>query len=325
MEIPNIINMKSKISTSTNINEFYKKLSPFNITGINDYNHKNDNNNKYKLCPSHSKFNFKKILPILTNETFEQNEKEEKLSFIKSLIKKPKNQPYDGYACFRKKPTINYLLKKFELKDNQVILEKNKLCKIPYPLIKFISNRKSPNKSKELMTDILGAELNDLSASQKNDIKYKKYKLPIKITKLKCPEIFNNNSNFFRKIKNFSDSKKNDNKKDLEIPLIYKYIDKKNIKNKDMVKTSFNRNRNLYSGLETCRPCYNNRRIKNILMKSYCGEDNNLTEHSTFTNNISIMKNGVSKKLESKNEKFDDILKDISQLKSNNHIMAFES
>ena len=146
MKIKNIINMKSKISTSTNINEFYKKLSPFNITGINDYNHKNDNNNKYKLCPSHSKFNFKKILPILTNETFEQNEKEEKLSFIKSLIKKPKNKPYDGYACFRKKPTINYLLKKFKLKDNQVILEKNKLCKIPYPLIKFISNRKSPNK-----------------------------------------------------------------------------------------------------------------------------------------------------------------------------------
>ena len=325
MEIPNIINIKSKISTSTNTNEFYKKLSPFNITGINDYNHKNDNFNKYKVCPSHSKFNFKKILPILTNETFEQNEKEEKLSFIKSLIKKPKNQPYDGYACFRKKPTINYLLKKFELKDNQVILEKNKLCKIPYPLIKFISNRKSPNKSKELMTDILGAELNDLSASQKNDIKYKKYKLPIKIAKLKCPEIFNNNLNFFRKIKNFSESKKNDNKKDLEIPLIYKYIDKKNIKNKDMVRTSFNRNRNLCSGLETSRPCYNNRRIKNILMKSYCGEDNNLTEHSTFTNNISIMKNGVSKKLESKNEKFDDILKDISQLKSNNHIMAFES
>ena len=317
MEIPNIINIKSKISTSANTNEFYKKLSPFNITGINDYNHKNDNFNKYKVCPSHSKFNFKKILPILTNETFEQNEKEEKLSFIKSLIKKPKNQPYDGYACFRKKPTINYLLKKFDIKENQVILERNKLCKIPYPLIKFISNRNSQNKSKELMTDILGADLNDLSAQQKNDIKYKNYKKPIKITKLKCPQISSNSSNFYKRIKNFSESRKFNNKKDIEIPLIEKYNDKKKI------RTSLNRD--IYNGLETNRPCYNNRKIKNYLMKSYIGDDINLTEHSTFINNISVLKNDVSKKLESKKDKFDDILKDISQLKSNNHIMAFES
>ena len=60
-------------------------------------------------------------------------------------------------------------------------------------------------------------------------------------------------------------------------------------------------------------------------MKTYCGDDINLTEHSTLINNISVLKNDVSKKLESKNENYDEILKDISQLKYNNHIMAFES
>lgn len=317
MEIPNIINYKSQNITSRNINDFYKQLNPFNITGINEYKNKNSNYNNYKISPSYTKFKYKKILPILTNDTFEQNEKEEKLSFIRSLIKKPKSKPYDGYACFRKKPTINYLIKKFDIKENLVILEKNKLCKIPYPLIKFISNRKSPNKSKDLMTDILGADLNDLSAQQKNDIKYKNYKKPIKITKLKYPEISNNYSNFYKRIKYFSESRKNHNKNDFEIPLIEKYNDKKRIRN------SFNRD--IYNCMERNRPCYNNRKIKNILMKSYIGDDINLTEHSTFTNNISVLKNGVSKILESKKDKYDDILKDISQLKSNNHIMAFES
>ena len=67
------------------------------------------------------------------------------------------------------------------------------------------------------------------------------------------------------------------------------------------------------------------RRMKNILRRSYCGDDINLTEHSTFMNNISILKNEVAKKFESKGEKIDNILKDISLLKSNNHIMAFQS
>ena len=57
-------------------------------------------------------------------------------------------------------------------------------------------------------------------------------------------------------------------------------------------------------------------------MNSYCGIDNNLTEHMTVMKNISILKNDVTKKLDSK---YDDILKDISILKSNNHIMVYES
>ena len=69
------------------------------------------------------------------------------------------------------------------------------------------------------MSNILGAEFNDLSVEQKNDIKYKKYTKPIKITKLKYPEI-NNGSNFFRKIGNLSERKSLNKNRYLEFPFL---------------------------------------------------------------------------------------------------------
>lgn len=316
MDIPHPNNFKTQISTSTNSkNEFFKKINTFNLTGINDYNDKN-NSNKNKLSPLNSNFNNTNIFPPSTNEEFSQSEKEEKLSFIKGLIKKPKDKPYDGYACFRKKPTINYLIKKFDIKDELHIFEENKLCKIPYPLIKFISNRKSLNKSKDLITDMLSAELNNLSVQQKNDIKYKNYKKPIKITKLKYIE-----GNNYRRINNFSEPKnlKNNN---LEFPYLTENNNRRIINKRYIIDNPLFMDN--YSYLNTNRPCYNDRSIKKILMKLYCGDDINLTEHSTFKKNISILQKDVSKKLKIKDDKFNDILKDISILKSNNHIMAFE-
>ena len=323
MEIPNIINLKIDNSKSANKNDFFKKINPYNITGINDYKNQNKYHNKINLIPLYSNSIISNRLPSLPNEDLFQNEKEQKLSFIKNLIKKPKDKPYDGYASFRKKPTINFLLKKFEIKENFKIFEENKLCKIPYPLIKFISNRKSPNQSKELITDILSAELNDLSASQKNDIKYKNYKKPIKIRKLKLAERFNN-SNFSQRIKYYSNNSNFNNKKDFDFPFLEKNNHKRQRNKKIMNENSFNKDN--YSCLTTDKPnpCYNDRRIKKKLIKSYCGDYMNLTEHSTLKNNISILKNDVAKKLKYKNTKFNDILKDISLLKAKNHIMAFE-
>ena len=242
----------------------------------------------------------------------------EKLKIIRSYIKKPDDRkPYDGYACFRKKPTINYLIRKFDKKDKKIIFEEHKLCKKPYPLIKFLSNRKSPNHSKHLITDMLSAEFKELSIQQKNDIKYKNYKKPINLAKIEYPEI-SNRTNFIRKI-NFSEKKsKNENNK-IEFPLLNRLTEDKFASNDDSKKNWVNRN--IYSCL-TIRPVYNDRKIKKSLIKSYCGIDNNLTEHNTVMNNITILKNEVTKKLHSK---YDDILKDISILKSNNHIMIDES
>ena len=324
MEVQNIINLKTNSSKSANKNDFFKKINPYNITGINDCKSQNKYHNKINLLPLFSNSIITNKLPSLPNEDISQNKKEQKLSYIKNLIKKPKDRLYDGYASFRKKPTINFLLKKFEIKEDFKIFEENKLCKIPYPLIKFISNRKSPNQSKELITDILSAELNDLSASQKNDIKYKNYKKPIKIRKLKLAERFTN-SNFSQRIKYYSNKKNINNKKDLDFPFLEKNNHKRPRNKKIMIENSFNKDNYSCLTADKPNPCYNDRKIKKKLIESYCGGDYmNLTEHSTLKNNISSLKNDVAKTLKYKNTKFNDILKDISLLKENKHIMAFE-
>jgi hypothetical protein len=318
MNIPSIINLKTQNYTSAVINkELNKKISSFNITGINDYNNKNNNIGKNNISQFSSNFN-KTNNMLINDEELSQKEKEKKICYIKSLIKKPVDKPYDGLAYFRKKPTINYLLKKSDKKENLYTLEENKLCKIPYPLIKIISNRKTPNKSKGLITDLLSAELNNLSAQQKNDIKYKNYKKPIRITKLK---IIEDNNNYYRKLNNLSEQK-DINKRILNFPYLGKSLNRRQRSKNQIINNSFSKDN--YSYLTTNKPCYNNRSIKNILIKSYCGDDINLTEHSTLKKNIAFLKNDVPKKLKLKNEKFIDILKDISLLKSNNHIMAFE-
>ncbi len=308
----NYLNTSNNNSSSPN--ESYKKINTYNITGINDINTKKEISTKDDT----SKFNYITETPNTGREISEPNEKIDKLKLIRSFIKKPEDQmPYDGYACFRKRPTINYLLKKFEKKDNKIIFEEHKLCKKPYPLIKFLSNRKSPNHSKHLITDMLSAEFRDLSIQQKNDIKYKNYKKPINLSKIEYPEI-KSKINIIRKI-NFSEKKnKNENNK-IEFPLLNRYTEEKFLSKDNSTKNW--ENRNIYSCL-TIRPVYNDRKIKKSLINSYCGLDNNLTEHNTVMNNISILKNEVTRKLHSN---YDDILKDISILKSNNHIMAYDS
>lgn len=308
----NYLNTSNNNSSSPN--ESYKKINTYNITGINDINTKKEISTKDDT----SKFNYITETSNTGREISEPNEKIDKLKLIRSFIKKPEDQmPYDGYACFRKRPTINYLLKKFEKKDNKIIFEEHKLCKKPYPLIKFLSNRKSPNHSKHLITDMLSAEFRDLSIQQKNDIKYKNYKKPINLSKIEYPEI-KSKINIIRKI-NFSEKKnKNENNK-IEFPLLNRYTEEKFLSKDNSTKNW--ENRNIYSCL-TIRPVYNDRKIKKSLINSYCGLDNNLTEHNTVMNNISILKNEVTRKLHSN---YDDILKDISILKSNNHIMAYDS
>lgn len=321
MEVNSLINnLNSSNNNTSSPNENLKKINSYNITGINDFNNKNEvQSNDVLPLDNNSKYNYANEAPkpVLT----EPNEKNEKLDFIRSLIKKPEDQKiYDGYACFRKKPTINYLLKKFDKRENKVIFEKQKLCKKPYPLIKFLSNRKSPNHSKHLITDMLSAEFNELTTQQKNDIKYKNYKRPIKLAKLEYPDI-NNRTDIIRKITFFSEKKnKNENNK-IEFPLFNKLAEEKILPKENLKKSWVIRNRNIYSCI-TIGPVYNDRKIKKNLMNSYCGIDNNLTEHMTVMKNISILKNNVTKKLDSK---YDDILKDISILKSNNHIMVYES
>lgn len=323
MEASNINFSKTDKNISTDSHLYFKKINSYNITGINEIhrNHKSENKNdlnnleNYKLSKTYE--------PKLIKSLMDMRDKNEQLNYVKNLIKKPENDKlYDGYACFRKKPTINYLLRKFDRREPRTIFEENKLCKTPYPLIKFLSNRKTPNHSKHLLTDMLSAEFNDLSIEQKNDIKYKNYKKPIKVAKLEYPEIVNK-SNILKKVNYLSEPKNYVGSKYYEFPSLYTFNTEKIVPNKNLKKSWVNGS--IYNYLNNNRPTYNDRSIKKGLMRSYCGDDVDLTEHYTFTNNIFKLKKNVKKILETKNEKYDEILKDISVLKSNHHIMPFES
>ena len=146
--------------------DIYSQFKSYDMTGINDCK------NKTTFKPKNLLISTKSSINQFHNEN---KKKEQKLNinFIKSLIKKPDAILYDGYLCRRKKPTINYLLNKTKSKENKKIIEENLLFKHPYPLLKYLSNRKLKNKSRFLITGILGAEFNDLSLEQKKEIEYK--------------------------------------------------------------------------------------------------------------------------------------------------------
>ena len=169
-----------------NSDELFSNLKSYDITEIKAY--KNRKNIKEKLLSKQ-----KEILNDEINNCHKTAEKP-RMSFIKSLIKEPEKIFFDEYLRKRKKPAINYLLKMANTKENKKLLEENMLFKNPYPLIKYLSNRKMPNKSRQLITDILSAELNKLSIEQKMEMKYKPSKSLIKLTKVKYPRIKINQS-----------------------------------------------------------------------------------------------------------------------------------
>ena len=246
------------------------------------------------------------------------------INFIKSLIKKPEALIYDGYICKRKKPTINYLLNKSKSRDNKKILEENTLFKYPYPLLKNISNRKVKNKSRQLITAILGAQFNDLSVEQKKEMQYRPNKSLIKLSKMEYPKI--------KKIKNISKNITSNNSRDftkkqqsLSISIISKHKKPifKNINKHNVKELTLNRFLNNYSTDNKLSD--KKRKILIYDLKKLRLYNNNikLKEHATMTDNISFLRKTEQKKYE--NITMNNILKDISLLKLNKHIMPINT
>ena len=118
------------------------------------------------------------IKKYLTNSPFHNSE--ERLTSLKKLLtyynKNRKNDPFDGMVVNNKKPTIRDLIFKMSMKENKYIFEENKLMKKPFPLLKFISNRKYYNNNSKLILDLLTAKNGKLSKEQHNVIKYHLHK-----------------------------------------------------------------------------------------------------------------------------------------------------
>jgi hypothetical protein len=224
---------------------------------------------------------------------------------------------YDGYLCRRKKPTINYLLNKTKSKENKKIIEENLLFKHPYPLLKYLSNRKLKNKSRFLITGILGAEFNDLSLEQKKEIEYKPDKSLIKLSKKKYPIInkfsnnitSNNSRDYLKTEESLSTSTIASRKK-----TYYKNNNKHNIK-------ELNLNKFLHNFSEDKKLIDERRKILIYNLNKFKLYNNSikLKEHSTMVDNITFLRKSEKKKNE--NKTMSHILKDISILKYKKHIM----
>ena len=111
---------KKFINKKTN-NSFFKRKN-------------NNDNNKLFLTQNNSQNN------NLENSI---NKNKRKINYIINLLNPAiYDDIFDGYAVTRKKYSFEELIKKVGQKEKKECLEKNKLFKNPYPLIKFLSNRK---------------------------------------------------------------------------------------------------------------------------------------------------------------------------------------
>ena len=278
---------------------YFSNLKSYDITEIKAYKIKK--NIKEKLLS--------KQKDILNDEINNCHKTEEKprMSFIKSLIKEPEKIFFDGYLRKRKKPAINYLLKKVNTKENKKLLEENMLFKNPYPLIKYLSNRKMQNKSRQLITDILSAELNKLSVEQKMEMKYKPSKSLIKLTKVKYPRIKINQS-----LQEYNNSSKHQYLK-THANFSVSIMSKQN--NPNIVYDIKHNLKNINLNKMLNRICFS-KKISDVNRRTiFIKNNNNLNdfeenyynnkyiEHTTMTDNISNIRKSLNKKFEIKDLK----------------------
>ena len=288
-----------------NSHDTYSQSKSYILTEINNYNNKSFSKTKNILIPT-------KLINNRFDNYNSKNCKTLNIKFIKSLITKPEAIPFDGYLCKRKKPTINYLLNKTKVKENKKLLEENILFKCPYPLIKYLSNRKVKNKSRQLITDILRAKFNDLSIKQKKEMQYKPNKSLIKLSKNKYPKINNLSQN-----KTYNNSKIDESFTLSTSKIKNQFI---KIKNKHYVK-KLNLNSFLNNYSTDNKLSDESRKLIIYNIKKLRTYNNNIKykEHKAITNNISFLRETETQKYE--NVTMNHILKDISLLKFNNHIM----
>jgi hypothetical protein len=318
--------MSFKIKIKDNINELFKTSS--NITGLskitNEYNIEPMRKNSYSIEQNSN-------TKILKNKII-NNEMNDKIELIKNMIKNHSiKQPYDGYAIKSKKFTIEYLLQKSIEKENKAIFEKNNLCKANYPLIKFLSNRKMKNRTKKLLLQMLNTEYGELTKEERNTIKYESYKRKfvndININKntltkkhsqknLRIPKLKQDKNHFNLKRNDLNSFFKNHKIKE-KINLTHNNFWNFSLKNKN-----FDNNINDFMIYNNNRP-ETERAYPNLGF----GETVKLDYHEAIKKNNNILLNRIIRKKymnpkgNTTNYINNEIINDISKLKSNNKIM----
>ena len=358
------MNMKKKSIEAKIINNFNDKNPKFftntsNITGLPLEVH------FYKKIKVKGLDNF---TPLESRDNIGSNiyqslSKKEKIKYIKTIINNsstPKEQ-YDCLAVKRKKYSLGYLIRQFDLIEQSKSFEENRICKSPYPLIYCISNRKVGNDSSNLLAKILTSENKQLSKKQENVIKYSSYSKMFNTDISNLIKTKRSKRNLSKK--NHNNLSKNYSYK--KFPFLNKYIKSKvnnykygnlnrndyyslysnsvgffpqsknkKLNNKNNIKrwnSTFSMNIN---GKENMTPNNIKNRQLNNIVESFINKKVCLENHKNNIINNSIIKERRNKIIDEifyrkRNYKsdpsFDEIIKDASHLKFNNQIIPFNN
>ena len=320
-----------------NVNDKNSFTSSSNITGL--FLPKFDQTSDNKNLNRSNSLSFAKSSHGKTDINFYSKLKEEeKIKYINNIISNSlEKDSFDFMALKRKKLSISELIHQFDFSNQPKKLIENKICKIPYPLLCCISNRKCENNSSNLLRKILTKENKILSKNQELTIKYSEYS-----------KIFNTDIS-----KLIEDYKKKSSKTQKlgtnNLPLLNKYLKQKisniyfkeNYNNKYMNSTSnatkwskinVKKNMRRWNSTENgknIKKKIRNDEFKNII-ETFKNKSVNLFNHNNNMKNVKIMQERLNNIMEEKfvrNNKIkidpsvNKIIKDISHLRFNNQIM----
>ena len=329
-----------------------------NITGLTEIHL-----SKNKIKENNKNCNLIELSPIKKKSSkYNLLSGKEKINYIKKLIDNySDNHPYDSLAVKRKKYTLGYLIRQFDLAERSKNFEENDICKIPYPLLHVISNRKLGNNSSNLMVKILSLKGKKLSKKEEKEIKNSKYS---KIFNSTFSQIvrknFKNKSNFDKSIniiknkKSFLRNNLINSSRNGHFPFINNYIKNKYINDNKIAnkynlfksQTSIEFYRKSREKLKTNYSLY----ISN-LKGNFCNNKNSKSKKSKFKNQVETFKNKTVCLISHKNNmnnntfinqrlnnmideyfsikrkvkydpKINELIRDISHLKFNNQIMS---
>ena len=334
------INLIKKNLSLKHTNEKPYFTSYSNITGVNipkiyhSAKHKN-------ISRSNSLSNAQNNYGKTAINFYSTLKREEKINYINNIIKNSiQKDSFDFMALKRKKICIKELIHQFSDKSKKI--EKNKIYRIPYPLLYCLTNRKVENNSSNLLTKILTRENNNLSKKQELTIKYsqisKKFNTNLsklvsdyEISKSKTPKVSRNN---FPILNKYLKQKFNN--------IYFRNINGKNNFAKSMydktiwtkIKTT-NKNKE-WNSLNYIKIYTKNRKNENEDFKNIIetpkSKSMNLFNHNNNMKNIKMINERFNNYLEEKlmgknNSKIDsninNIIKDVSHLKFNKNIMVF--
>ena len=338
-----VIHLIKKNFSLKHTNEKPYITSYSNITGVNipKINHSAKHKNIKNISRSNSLSNAQNNFGKTAINFYSTLKHEEKINYINNIIKNSyKKDSFDFMALKRKKICIKELIHQFSDKSKKI--EKNKIYRIPYPLLYCLTNRKVENNSSNLLTRILTRENINLSKKQELTIKYSQYSKMFnsdlsklvndyEISTSKTPKISRNNfpilnkylkqqfnNIYFRNI----NGKNNFAKSVYDSPIWTKI----KIENKNKERNSSD-----YMKIYTKNRKNENEDFKNTI-ETPKNKSMNLFNHNNNMKNIKIVyerfNNCLDEKLMGKytskiDSNINNIIKDVSHLKFNKNIMAF--